>query len=360
MKKHKRKNMNFKTFLFLILMFLASVEAGAEDLHRIVSLSGFWKFSVGDNPSWATPGYNDRNWDEIRVPGKWEDNGYSDYNGYAWYRIKFTIHNVDESTPIYLVFGRIDDTDEIYLNGKKIGRTGSFPPNYRSAYNERRKYRLPREYLSFTGTNVLAVRVYDSYLEGGIINGPAGIYIDEDNALLDLDLSGQWRFHLGDNKQWKTASFDDELWTGINVPSEWEHEGYEQYNGYAWYRTKFKLPSHLRNKTLYLILGKIDDYDYVYLNGKLLGTVFELDKDGEYKRKGYEYNARRIYKIPKEILNQNGGNTIAIRVFDSGLRGGIYEGPIGVMTEENCRQYRKKHYTNQSFWDYVIEEFLLD
>ena len=345
--------------LFQMVLF-STQKASAEDLTRIISLTGSWKFSVGDNSNWSDPGFNDSNWDVINVPGKWEDNGYSEYNGYAWYRKKFTLQTISDNTPVYLVFGRIDDADEVYLNGRKIGMSGNFPPDFISAYNERRKYNIPREYINFNGTNTLAVRVYDSYLEGGIINGPVGIYIDEDYNFLDLDLSGQWKFHLGDNKQWKSPSFDDGLWPKINVPSEWEHEGYVNYDGYAWYRTKFRVPSDLKNQTLYLVLGKIDDYDYVYLNDKLIGNVFELDKDGEYRRKGYEYNARRIYKIPTEALNQNGDNTIAIRVFDGRIRGGIYEGPIGLMTESNCRQYRRKHYENQSFWDFIVEEFLID
>ena len=346
--------------VILLIIFCGFIRAEAEDLKRIILLSGNWKFSVGDYHAWANPGFNDSEWDVIEVPGKWEDYGYSDYNGYAWYRKNFTIQNVDENTVLYLVFGRIDDSDEVYLNGKKLSGSGSMPPNFRTAYNERRKYPIPKEYLNYTGTNTLAVRVYDCYLDGGIIDGPVGIYVDEDNNLLDLDLSGQWKFHLGDNKQWKAGAFNDELWTAITVPSDWEHQGFDEYNGYAWYRRKFKLSANLKNKPLYLILGKIDDNDYVYLNGELIGSVFELEKDGEYKRKGYEYNARRIYKIPQEYLNQNGSNTIAIRVFDSGLRGGIYECPIGLMTEINCRQYRRKHYENQSFWDFIIEEFLID
>ena len=346
--------------MLLVVLALVAIRAGAEDLKRIVVLAGNWKFSVGDFSVWADPGYNDSGWDVIEVPGKWEDNGYADYNGYAWYRKRFTVGSIDENAKLYLVLGRIDDTDEVYLNGKKLSGSGTMPPDFRTAFNERRKYRIPREYLNFTGNNVLAIRVYDYYLEGGIIDGPVGIYVDEDYDLLDFDLSGKWKFHLGDNKQWKEGPFNDELWSSIDVPVDWEHNGYDEYDGYAWYRKRFKLPAQLRNKSLCLILGKIDDYDQVYLNGELVGSVFQLERDGEYKRKGFEYNARRIYKIPPEKLNQTGVNTIAVRVFDSGLRGGIYEGPVGLMTEDNCRLYRRKHYDNQSFWDYIIDEFLTE
>ena len=358
----KKKTIQIVTILsvFILLVIFSSQQALAEDLRKVIFLTGSWKFTIGDDTEWADPDFNDSGWDDIWVPEKWENNGYSDYNGYAWYRKNFTVRDVPEDTPIYLVFGRIDDVDEVYLNGEKIGISGSFPPDYQSAYNKKRKYRIPLNYLNIGGENTLAVRVYDSYLEGGIIYGPVGIYTDEDDNLLDLDLSGKWSFHLGDNKQWKNTSYNDELWRKINVPAEWEFEGYDNYDGYAWYRTTFRLPSDLKNETLYLVLGKIDDYDYVYINGKLIGSVFDLEKDGEFKRKGYEYNARRAYEIPENVLNPNGENVIAVRVYDGQIRGGIYEGPIGLMTESNYRLYRRKHYESQSFWDFILEEFILD
>jgi len=349
-------------FLPILFVFILSTsnKVLAEDLRKVVQLSGYWKFSVGDFSEWAEPDYDDSNWEEIRVPDKWENQGYNDYNGFAWYRKNFKISEVDNDAIIYFASGRIDDANEIYINGHLLGKSGEFPPHFQTAHNQKRKYHIPREYLRFNQKNTIAIRVYDEYLEGGIIDDPVGIYIDEDYEFLDVVLTGKWKFRLGDNKQWKSVNFEDESWKEINVPSEWENEGFEDYDGYAWYRKEFKLPSNLKNEELYLSLGKIDDYDYVYLNGELIGSVFHLDKDGDYKRKGYEYNARRIYKIPEEILNENGTNVLSIRVYDIKWRGGIYEGPIGIMTEPNYKQYRRKHHENQSFWDYVIDELFTD
>ncbi len=354
----------FSKIIFLPILFvfilLSSHRVFAEDLRKVVQLSGYWKFSVGDFSKWADPDFDDSNWGEIRVPDKWENQGFNDYNGFAWYRKDFKISEVDENALIYFVSGRIDDANEIYLNGHLLAKSGEFPPHFQTAYNQRRKYHIPREYLKFNQKNSIAIRVYDEYLEGGIIDEPVGIYIDEDYEYLDVVLSGKWKFSLGDNKQWKSVNYDDRSWEEINVPSEWENEGFEDYDGYAWYRKEFLLPSNLKNEELYLSLGKIDDYDYVYLNGELIGSVFQLDKDGDYRRKGYEYNARRIYKIPEETLNKNGTNVLSIRVYDIKWRGGIYEGPIGIMTEPNYKQYRRKHHENQSFWDFVIDELFME
>jgi sialate O-acetylesterase len=196
-------------------------------------------------------------------------------------------------------------------------------------------------------------------MEGGIVDGPTGLYYDVDNELLDVNLTGRWKIHTGDNKDWKSRDFDDKEWKRINVPSDWENEGLDNYDGYAWYRVNFRVPQNLGARDLYLVLGKIDDIDDVYLNGKFIGNVYDLRKDGEYKRRGWEYNARRIYKIQDDLLDRDGINTLAVRVYDTHERGGIYEGPVGIMSAENYREYRNKHYTNQSFWDYVFDRFVV-
>lgn len=348
--------------MLLFLLGSCYVNIQGDDLVRIIPLSGYWKFSVGDNMKWARPNYDDSKWDEIHVPGRWEESGYDGYNGYAWYRKKFNVDDMEISpeSNLYLVFGRIDDADEVYLNGKLIAGSGKMPPDYVSAYSDRRKYLVPANLLIQGGENTLAVRVYDSYLEGGIVSGPVGFYLDDNNQYLEQDLSGEWKFHPGDNKQWRKPGYKDNLWDTLNVPADWESQGYPQYDGYAWYRKSFTLNRDLRKEELYLSLGKIDDYDYVYLNGELIGSVFQLDHDGEYSREGMEYRARRIYAIPEDLLKTRDRNVLAIRVYDGQSRGGIYEGPIGIMTAKEMKEYVHRHHSNQPFWDFIIDEFFND
>jgi sialate O-acetylesterase len=351
----KTKRYPFLNFVLLALVF--SVPAHAEDLQKIVSLSGNWKFSIGDDIKWASPSCDDSKWDEIRVPERWEAQGYDDYNGYAWYRKTFKMGKIPAGNTFYLVFGRIDDADVVYLNGKVLGRSGKFPPNFETAAYQRRKYAIPAVYLKENAENTIAVQVYDTYLEGGIIDDPVGIYTDADIDYLSVNLTGIWKFQTGDKKDWISPDFNDTGWSKIRVPSAWESQGYDNYDGYAWYRVKFKLPQRFSDGEYYLSLGKIDDIDDVYLNGSLIGNVYDLKKNAEFKRSGWEYNARRLYKIPKGLLNRDGTNTIAVRVYDSQLQGGIYEGPVGIMSAENFKRYTNKYYTNQTFWDYMYDMF---
>ncbi len=99
---------------------------------------------------------------------------------------------------IYLILGHIDDVDEVYLNGKLVGSTGSFPPNYQTAYNANRKYPVPLNNFFTDKENVLAVKVYDSRLNGGIVSGDISIMMLE-TLNLEVNLEGFWKFKLGDD-----------------------------------------------------------------------------------------------------------------------------------------------------------------
>ncbi|NJM16255.1 MAG: hypothetical protein HC896_13550 [Bacteroidales bacterium] len=43
----------------------------------------------------------------------------------------------------------------------------------------------------------------------------------------------------------------------------------------------------------------------------------------------------RIYEIPRGLLKPGQTNVITIKVYDSGGEGGIYNGPVGLITKEN-------------------------
>jgi hypothetical protein len=353
-----------------LMIFLCSCtrfEANAEDLRKIVNLSGDWRFSIGDDIAWSNPSFDDSGWDKLDVPGTWEGQGYDDYNGYAWYRKTFTINNLPANTPVYLLLGRIDDADVIYLNGRKIAQDGKLPPEFKTAYDIERKFHIPLEYFNKDGDNVIAVRVYDSYQDGGIVDGPVGLYYDTDDEFLSLNFNGFWKFHTGDDKAWRLPEVDEKDWTSLFVPSTWESQGYDDYDGYAWYRYKFSLPQNLSSGDLYLSLGKIDDIDYVYLNGEKIGDVYDL-KNHRYFftnnsfisiNSDWEYNARRVYKIPADKLKRPGENIIAVRVYDEHGLGGIYQGPVGIMTSEDNQRYQNKHRhsTGSNFWDFIMSRF---
>jgi len=134
----------------------------------VYPIAGPWRLRTGDDPRYATREFDEDTWETVAVPKPWEDAGHPDYDGYAWYRTRFSLPPLPAGRTAYLELGKVDDVDETFLNGVKLGQTGSFPPNYRSEWQAYRHYRVPVDALNWGGENVLAVRVYDGAGPGGI------------------------------------------------------------------------------------------------------------------------------------------------------------------------------------------------
>ena len=344
--------------VIIILIYLFSSNTFADDKVKIINLEGNWRFSIGDNPDWAKPDYNDSRWEKIYVPDSWENQGFNGYNGYAWYRISFKLPREYDGRTLYLSLGRVDDVDETFVNGKMIGRSGSFPPHYSSTYYAWRNYPIPSRVLDRNGINEIAVRVYDSQLEGGIVEGDIGIYVYVNALIPDISFEGNWKFKTGDDEKWEAKNYDDTDWDSIIVPGYWESQGYKDYDGFAWYRKEFIMPNKLLGQQLVLLMGKIDDYDEVYLNGKLIGSTGDMKKTSGKFGMGDEYAQFRGYYILDNNLLTEGENTIAVRVYDGYNVGGIYEGPIGLITQKEYIQYWKTHKNKdkKTFWDYFFDK----
>jgi hypothetical protein len=322
--------------LYLLALIIGCVStevfAQGDNWDRVLNLEGNWKFTIGDNKKWADPNYVDTSWEEIDVPAAWEDEGFYGYNGHAWYRKSFTGTALKKNGYYTLFMGYIDDVDEVYLNGKKIGSSGSFPPRFATAYNALRSYFIPNEYINFAGKNVIAVRVYDSEIDGGIVSGDIGIYTNEDEQMLTVNLRGAWDFlvtgrHTNErdyNLQRKPP--ENVEWVKVSVPALWEEQGFRNYDGSAWYRKQFTIPKTLAGEDLVLLMGKIDDFDQTYLNGKLIGSTNQYDK-------------LRIYHITSDMINAGAVNLLMVFVDDPQGLGGIYEGPVGLMKQSEFTRY---------------------
>lgn len=141
------------------------------------------KFKKGDNTEWKQLNFNDSQWATIKTTQRWEEQGYLRYNGYAWYRIKFTLPMSMLKTAVWkdslsLLIGKVDDVDETFLNGVKIGQTGSLPTDAGGAkgkWSVNRIYNLAANnpIIHWGKENVIAVRVYDISDKGGMFGeGP--------------------------------------------------------------------------------------------------------------------------------------------------------------------------------------------
>lgn len=353
------KTQTLKVSILLLFLIFQVGTIQSENLKRLVNLEGNWKFSIGDDPARAIPNYDDFDWQNVFVPNSWEDNGYETYNGFAWYRKSFQIRLPFNREYLYLYMGYIDDVDEVYLNGKLVGASGNFPPRMETAYNIPRMYPIPANLLNKNGENVIAVRVYDEIQNGGITQGPVGIFIDKDQERMDIDLTGYWDFESGvsvDKGYLKCITYRKGK---IFVPGFWEARGYNDLDGNAKYTKEFEYPSDMSISGKALILGVIDDEDRVYLNGERLKWMGTKSRRSNWYDNGYHLSFR-AYAIPLDVLNSRGTNIIEVMVIDQGGPGGMYKGPIGITNIELAeamvkREYKDNRSNVEKFFDYWFE-----
>ena len=130
-----------------------------------------------------------------------------------------------------------------------------------------------------------------SVFEEGQEEGHA-FYLAEDH----LSLNGTWQFFFANTPEqvpqnFFMPNFKDSKWGKINVPSNWEMEGYgdpqfrnvpapfkanpphvpREYNPTGAYRRTFNLPSDWKGKQIFLRMEKTQSASFVWINGNQVG-----------------------------------------------------------------------------------------
>ena len=173
--------------VFFIALILHCTPVNAQTPEKRILLDGFHKFSPGDNPAWSSPYYDDSQWRSIIVPGSWQSQGIRPVKGIGWYRIHFTAPDSINHIKPTVLLGRIGDADEVFLNGVKIGGEGLISERFVEATKVDRLYVIPENLIRYNEANLIAIRVMNTYLNGGIFD--KGIIVGDYNALLIKKLS---------------------------------------------------------------------------------------------------------------------------------------------------------------------------
>lgn len=359
MNKKRYKQTVFQLILLVLILVFQTGNAYSENRRNLVNLKGNWKFSIGDDPAWASPTYDDSDWEKVFVPNSWERNGFEGYNGFAWYRKSFQISLPFNQAYLYLDMGHVDDVDEVYINGVFVGASGNFPPLVETAYDVPRMYPIPAELIHKSGQNLIAVRVYDEYHEGGIMSGELGIFVDIDQEKMEVDLTGYWDFESACDIDKGNLKLETYREGKIFVPGFWEARGYNGCDGQAKYSKKFEYSSQLLNSDKALVLGVIDDRDEVYLNGNRLEWI----KSKSHRLRRYNQSNHlsfRVYPIPSNLFFRGGTNVLEVFVNDHGGPGGIYRGPIGIASRGIAetilnKENKEKRSDWERFFDYWLD-----
>ncbi|HEY4105435.1 MAG TPA: sialate O-acetylesterase, partial [Polyangiaceae bacterium] len=179
---------------------LAELDAQARDLPRIREaylerLSAWERASFPADPpnlgfarGYANLDFNDRDWRVLELPALWQRHGMQ-FNGVVWFRRELELPSGSEHD-LWLELGAIDDFDHTYFNGTLIG---SHPDKTPNAFQLKRRYRVPRALIR-PGKNVIAVRVFDHFGEGGFVGPRQAMFIEAAQGASErISLAGPWR-----------------------------------------------------------------------------------------------------------------------------------------------------------------------
>jgi len=113
-------------------------------------------------------------------------------------------------------------------------------------------------------------------------------------------------------------AFNDSSWQTVTVPGDVTQGAVAPTpvgtNTYFWYRAKFQLPAAMkamRDRYLILYNYNIDDSDWTFFNGHLLGSMEQMA------------GTQRKYAVDPSWVNWDGDNVIAIKAWNGGGAAGV-------------------------------------
>lgn len=190
---------------------------------------------------WYLPEFKTSDWKTMRLPQAWEGAGLPALDGVVWFRKEITISAADAGKEVIINLGPIDDSDETYLNGVKIGKTEN-------------KYDLPRSYKVAAGTlkagvNVISIKVIDTGGGGGLWGMDNQVYLEVGGN--KIDLAGDWNYKVGldlpaPKESSSPNSFPSLLFNGminplLNFPIK----------GVIWYQGENNAGNYIKYRTLF-------------------------------------------------------------------------------------------------------------
>ena len=142
--------------------------------------------------SWGALAHDDSDWKTVPVPTRWSGTEVAElkpFNGIVWLRRAVEIPARFAGKDLVVSVGKVDDRETTFFNGVRIG--GSVQ------YDDRRIYTAPGKLVK-AGKNVVAVRVWNGWGDGGIWGSPKEMSVypvghEEEK----ISLAGDWLFKRG-------------------------------------------------------------------------------------------------------------------------------------------------------------------
>ena len=134
---------------------------------------------------WARPEFDDSSWKTLKLPNTVQQL-WPDTNGIYWLRKTVDIPAAWAGKDLTLSLGPVDDFDETYWNGEKVGSD--------VLWNKAREYTVPARLVS-AGRTVITIRCTDDHGNGGLYGAADLLFIQgPDGQKIRLD--SEWKVTL--------------------------------------------------------------------------------------------------------------------------------------------------------------------
>jgi sialate O-acetylesterase len=154
----------------------------------------------GFGMGWASPQTGTNGWTPMDLPGYWESKGLL-IDGVVWFRKEVQLPESWAGRDLTLSLGPIDDCDTTYFNGTKVGAVTMDTPNW---WLVDRRYDVPGSLVK-AGRAVIAVRVFDRYLNGGFGGMAPSMSLSLKGSNESIPLAGQWFYKIEVSRVQPTA-----------------------------------------------------------------------------------------------------------------------------------------------------------
>ena len=131
--------------------------------------------------------FNDNAWPEMKLPTLWEQTDVGGFDGAVWFRKLVDLSSAWKGQDLTLCLGPIDDMDETYVNGKKVGEHISD-----GFYSVDRVYKIPGSLVQDSLLQI-AVRVIDIRGGGGLWGKSTKMVLVRDSSNT-ISLETKWKY----------------------------------------------------------------------------------------------------------------------------------------------------------------------
>ncbi|NOY76741.1 MAG: family 16 glycosylhydrolase [Calditrichaeota bacterium] len=177
---------------FIAIAIFILLAAGCQQPHppQTIDLSMNWCFSPdkkdrGMSEKWYAVDFDDSNWDTLNAGLRWEDQGYPDLDGTAWYRKSVLIPAAWKGKKVWMKFRAVNDAYTLFVNGESVATFGMSHHSYAG----RPSVVDVTKQIEFGKPNLIAVKVVDWGNSGGLWRRPVLITTDRSQTKLFQPLS---------------------------------------------------------------------------------------------------------------------------------------------------------------------------